>query len=294
MRLLVTGGTGFVGTPLCKLLDAHELLVLSPSAGSHPLPAHARGVSADLANPASWREAVTAFQPEATIHLAWSGLPDYSLATCTSNYEATLALYETLRAIECRRVVVAGSCWEYGSLTGLVSEASQPDNVGQFAAFKTALRIAGERCFADSEFVWARFFFVYGAQQRSQSLIPATYRALLAGESPTIKTPDAINDFIHVDDVARGLEQLATKVGVRGTFNLGSGQPTAVRTVVNLVAHALGKADVYEPTTSPGNGCWADVTRVRQAIGWEPQLTLAQGIARTVQAWQTQSSGGRA
>ncbi len=286
MRLFVTGGTGFIGTPLRRALAGHELLVVDPRRRPRSLRAT---ISAAISSKSSaWKSAVRDFEPAACLHLAWAGLPDYSLPTSLKNFQAGLGLFQFLREIGCPRLVVTGTCFEYGDLSGCLAEDRHPQTQGLFAAFKAAQRLVATSLFAGSAttLIWARPFYVYGPGQRPASLIPSCYRSLQEGRKPEVKTPDLLNDFIHVEDVAAGLAVLATSPAAAGIYNLGSGQPTRIRDVVNLLARCLGRPPVFEPSVAAGAGFWADMTRMVQQTGWRPQLSLEEGIRRTVDVWR--------
>lgn len=288
MRLFITGGTGFVGRWLCRALDGHSLLVLTRQPAEARLPSPCQIVAGDLDGIPAWEDTLRRFRPQVCVHLAWEGLPDYSLAACMRNFQAGLKLFQALHNVRCSRVVVAGTCWEYGSLTGCVNEDQIPDTLGLFAAFKTAQRLAFESLLASTgaELLWARPFFIYGPGQRTTSLIPSVFRALEAGRVPQIQNPDAINDFVFVEDVARGLVTLATGSVSPGTYNLASGQPSRVRDVVNLIARLMNSHEIYPPETQAGSGFWADLTRTKRECGWQPRITLEEGIRRTGDAYK--------
>jgi nucleoside-diphosphate-sugar epimerase len=160
-----------------------------------------------------------------------------------------------------------------------------------FAAFKASQRLVAASLLAGpaTTLVWARPFFVYGPGQRPTSLIPSCHRALSEGRKPEIKSPDVLNDFIHVEDVASGLAALAVCEAPAGSYNLGSGTPTRVRDVVNLLARTMGLPEVFGPATAPGVGFWADLTRIEKHTDWRPRFSLEAGIRQTLDVWRAAS-----
>jgi nucleoside-diphosphate-sugar epimerase len=301
MRLFITGGTGFIGKPLCAALAGHELLVLKRISPSPGTPGEGRGggihvLQGDLSNAAALDRPLRDFTPQACIHMAWAGLPDYSLKMSRQNFQWGLDLLDLLKTIGCPRVTVTGTCFEYGTLTGQLAEDAQPQKQGLFAAFRAAQRLVARSLCADSgtSLIWARPFFVYGPGQRATSLIPSCIAALAAGRKPEIKSPDVVNDFIYVDDVAEGLAALTTGQAPAGTYNLGSGIPMRVRDVVNLVAREMNQPQVYPqgnhaPDARSTSGFWSDQARTRAVTGgWEPRVSLEEGIRRTIAAWKAQ------
>jgi UDP-glucose 4-epimerase len=285
MRIFITGASGFIGRHLLPLLDRHELLCLSHNASIATQSANISTIPGNLDSPPSYAVKLAQFQPDCCIHLAWSGLPDYSFGTCRDNLLAGIDLFETLERIGCRKLFVAGSCWEYGHRNGPVKEEDQNNVPSLFAAFKNALHMIGQSSSiaTATQFIWGRIFFAYGAGQRNSSLIPSCYHTLMQGVAPNINNPLARNDFIHVSDVAAAIHTLIETDTSTGIYNIGSGQPAAVWEVVNRIAQQIGHPPVYSdmPVPSASSGFWADTDKMH-LLGWKPRFSLATGIAKTI------------
>jgi UDP-glucose 4-epimerase len=283
MRVLLTGATGFLGSRVLPLLAGHETLCLSRDPRQVPCGPGIRAIRGDLGDDGTWIDEVAAFEPEWCVHLAWEGLPDYSLRRCRENLAASLRLVDALAHARVRRMVVAGSCWEYGSITGAAREDSMPNGTNVFAAVKRALLTAVEAVARESSFAyrWARIFFVYGAGQRPQSLIPHLAAALRAGRAPDVRDPAAVQDFVHVDDVASALVALAAADVPSGVFNIGTGEPTSVGEVANLAAEHYGRPRFFD-IPNDGRGVWADTHKMRTSIGWRPRFGIREGVAKTL------------
>ena len=265
------------------MLASHEVLCLSHTAPLESNNSAPRTITGDLNNPASYADELTRFKPECCIHLAWEGLPDYSFQNCRRNLFASSSLFEILGRLGCARIFAVGSCWEYGARTGLMKEDEQGFDLNLFAAHKTSLQLIGQSNYAatGSRFTWGRVFFVYGPGQRPSSLIPSCYHSLKHGVTPKITNPLAINDFIHVADVAAAICRLVEANDATGIYNIGSGQTFAVWQVVNFVALEMGLSPVYLDMQPSTEGMWADITRM-SSLGWQPELSLQAGIARTL------------
>jgi nucleoside-diphosphate-sugar epimerase len=281
LRILLTGATGFLGQQLLPLLRGHDVLCLSLEPHRVGAGEGVRAIAADLRQVGQWKAEIQGFRPECCVHLAWQGLPDYSLDWCRINLDASLRLLEVVSACGVSRVVVAGSCWEYGRARGAVTEQAAPLEPGTFASTKLALLsvLGGFARDAGFDYRWARVFFVYGPNQRKTSLIPALRSAYLAGRTPDVREPGAVQDFVHVDDVAAGFLALVESPGPSGAFNLGSGQPTSVADVANLVADYYGRERPFQ-MVPPGSGFWADTTKARSSTAWAPRLGIQEGVTR--------------
>ena len=283
MRVLVTGGTGFLGSRVLPLLAEHDVLCLSRDPGRLPVRPGLRAAAADLGQGGEWTREVAAFRPQWGLHLAWEGLPDYSPERCRQNLHASVRVLDAVARAGVTRVVVAGSCWEYGAVSGPMAEDATPGDVGVFAATKAELLGELTRLASDFGlgFRWARVFFVYGAGQRATSLIPHLQAAYAAGRAPDIREPGSVQDFVHIDDVAEALVTLAAADVPSGIFNVGSGEPTRVGDVANRVADYYGRPRPY-PALPEGRGFWADMTKMHSSTAWRARTGIDAGIKKTL------------
>jgi len=285
MKILLTGGTGFIGKPAAERLLArgHSLLWLSRHPSPGALPERCAWHHSDIVKSESYREAVAAFLPDAALHLAWQGIPDYSLATSLLNLEAAARLVETLLGVGCKHHVVSGSCWEYGKVSGCIREETEPVNAGIFGASKHALHhITAALCHsAAATLAWTRIFFAYGPHQKAASLAPTICRAVIEGKTPVLKTPAAVNDFIYIDDIAEAFVTLIEN-SANGVFNIGSGYGTAVGTFADEALSLAGHPPAFGGiVTADDHGFWADITKLR-SFGWKPKTDLREGLRRTL------------
>lgn len=299
MRICVTGGTGFVGRAVVRTLAGrgHSVLVPGRDPGKAAgLPTGAAFVLADLGEPATLERALGDFGPEALVHLAWEGLPDYGEAICRRNVALGLDVFELARRAGVRHVVACGSCWEYAARRGCLTEDAPLGHESAFPAAKNRLHREGRERLADVPLTWLRLFYAYGEGQRPGSLIPSLLERARAGLTPEVRCPGNRNDFIHVDDAALALALVLETRPAGEVYNLGTGLPTAVAEIVRLVYAELGREDLLAPP-APGAGAtedfWADMGRLRADTGFVPRIDPAAGVASLLGPAASREGGTR-
>lgn len=283
MKIFVTGASGFIGRNLLPVFEEHDLLCLSHSKDIKNTARNVKVINGDLNNSDSYIDELSQFKPDCCIHLAWHGLPDYSVRNSTSNLNAGIQLVESLVKVKCKKIFIAGSCWEYGEAEGLVDENSNPIESGIFASFKSSMRIITESICNESDIklIWGRAFFVYGPDQRENALIPSCFRDFKNGIQPQINNPKARNDFVYVHDVVNSIKVLVESEESNGLYNIGSGESSAVWEVVNMVANEMRVPLPYKDIPSSLNGSFADIDKIKKH-GWIPKVSLVSGISKTV------------
>ncbi len=296
IRLLVTGGTGFVGRHCLPLLARDGVAVHATTRS--PAAAAGCGVTwhaVDLLDPAAAAALVAYVRPTHLLHLAWDVAPG-AWAQAPGHVDWTLAGVRLLQAFVGaggRRAVCAGSCAEYDWRWGVCSEETTPTNPATvYGASKRALGLMAGSCAraGGASLAWGRIFFVYGPHEPEGRLVSTVVRSLLAGDVAACTDGTQQRDFLYVGDVAAALVRLLWS-DADGAFNIGSGEAVAVRDVALRIADKLGgrhllafgarrSAEAEPPLVA------ADTHRLR-ALGWAPTHTLDSGLDATIAWWRT-------
>ena len=289
MRILITGGTGFIGKFLVVALQKtkHQLLVLTSRKAKISLWVEGKNlriVSGNLGQMKKLEPIVCRFRPEVAIHLAWEGIPDYGVEPSKKNLLYSLNLIELLGQVGCKVFIGAGSCWEYGATTGKISETVVPKATDPFTAAKLSIQLFGEQIAAQSnmKFIWMRFFYVYGPGQKPASLVPMLIQSARKGQVPELKNPSDGNDFVYVEDIVAALVWVVQKSAVvpAGIYNVGSGYITGVQQIVELVMKNCGVASKFSKIKP--KGFYADISKLNKATGWQPRTRAEAGIKKTI------------
>ena len=295
MRVFVTGGTGFIGTHVVKKLESEGDTLLLLSRGSKAayslldIPKTVNIISGDLSDINSWKDELKKFQPDATIHMAWEGLPDYGYKTSIRNLKYGLDLVTMLAESGCERFISTGSCWEYGQQHGKLHEEIPAKPFNSFTAAKNALHWMGREIAKENNmlFIWTRLFYVHGPGQREASLIPYIINCVRKGKKLEIKTPHARNDFVFVEDVAEAISMLVKNCKQSAVYNIGSGYSTSVQDIIKIACdnydfqYQSEKVTPHQISESFVD-FWADISRIQTDVGWVPKIDIKEGIQRTI------------
>lgn len=288
MRILLTGGSGFIGSNLVPSLCSHDVLALDLE-NKFKNYENVSFVHADLSKPETWKDEVIYFNPDACLHLAWKGLPDYSLKNSLTNLVISAQLLDICKIAQCKKIFISGTCWEYGNLNGPVSETDMPKETGLFGSVKSSIRIIGDSICKETDInlIWGRIFFVYGPGQRPTSLIPSCFNSIKNKFVPEIKSPYAINDFIHIKDVVNGIKTLIETDNLSGIYNIGSGIPLRVADIVSIISEICEFDGSLLPfdNNQKGNGFWANISSIKKDTLWEPTIPIKDGIKMCVKEW---------
>jgi len=292
-RVLVTGGTGFIGRHVVTHLAArgHDVHVLSSRA------AHADGVHlhrASIFDVGATNAVVSAVRPTHLVHLAWDMTPgSYQQSRENLHWlDASRRLIRRFAAVGGERVVVAGAADEYAQRAGRCIEDVTP--LGPNSLFGAAKRELGDLTGALADetglnVAWGRVFYTYGPWERPERLVPRVIRELLAGEPARVTHGRQQRDLLHVCDVGSAFAHLVD-ADVRGPVNIGSGRAVAVRDILTHLAERVGRPELIElgavrAAAGDQQLVVADTTRL-QATGWRPSVSLADGLDETIAWWR--------
>lgn len=292
MRIFVTGGTGFIGKFVVQKLDngKNEILILSRNPKSSNSSKKVTFLKGNLSDQKRWDKNLKDFKPDAAIHLAWEGIPDFGVKTSRENLKNSLKLMKLLIKIGCKTIIAPGTLWEYGNRIGKLSENMRLDPFNPFTKAKVTLYLKGKELLKKKNvnFIWVRLFYVYGPGQKSSSLIPYLISCAKANKIPEMRNPNAQNDFIYVDDVAEAIKQILYKCRERNLFNIGSGKLTSVQYIIEKIFTHFDIKKNYQKgapkQTDAFSSSFADISKIGREIGWKPKVTIDQGIKKVIES----------
>lgn len=307
MKIVVTGGAGFIGSHLSELLisGGHDVLVFdnfsNPSCAFSP--EKKSMFNGDVTKPADLRKAFAG--AHAVCHLAALISVQESIShpekTAETNVVGTFNVLKAASEAHVGRVVFASSCAVYGDQKNLpVAESAQPGPLSSYAETK----LAGEklcRSFSEScgpSTIALRLFNVYGPGQNQNgeyaAAIPKFASLLSKGKAPTVFGDGRqTRDFVYVTDVARAfaLSVSARLSAKHAGINVGSGVETEVLGLFSLLGKIIaGNGKKVKPEFAKARegeirrSC-GEISRAKKLLGWSPEVSLEEGLKKTMEGF---------
>lgn len=290
MKVLLTGGSGFLGRHVLHCLRRHGVHTVTVGRQRPCGSDDTDWIAADLLATHNLTELAQQVRATHLLHLAWyAEHGQYWNSSLNLRWvDATVRLTEAFCHAGGQHVVVAGTCAEYDWSHGYCREEGTPLNpatlygIAKDAARRLVMAVCEQNQVACA---WGRVFLPFGAGEPAQRLLPSLIAALRGQRSPFATYATAYRDFLHASDVAAGLVALLHPAAC-GEYNISSGQPVQLTNLVHLLAGlvhadprpilALSQVRTNEPSLLVGN------SNRLQTLGWYPTLSLQQALHRAV------------
>ncbi|MGH9551944.1 MAG: NAD-dependent epimerase/dehydratase family protein [Terriglobales bacterium] len=304
-RALVTGGAGFVGANIVRRLladgcETHCILrKATDSWRLKDIDAQIQTHRADLKDDEIVPEIVKRVRPDLIFHLAaygaytWQTQNDLFRAV---NVESTVNLLNACQEVGFEAFINAGTSSEYGGKDHAPDEEEETLPETMYAKTKLkgtqeCTRIAREH---NLPVVTLRLYSCYGAYEEPRRLMPTLIMRGLEHKLPPLVNPDVAHDFVYIDDVCDAF-MLAAKEAKRlpgAVYNVGSGIQTKMQDVVSIARQLMGiEAEPHwgsmENRQFDSHVWVANITRIRADLGWVPRTNLRDGLARTIEWFQS-------
>ena len=306
MKILVTGGSGFIGSHLIpKLMElGHDVYCLERYVtGRYILgdKRHVKTVFGDIRNVFDIRQIIRTIRPEAAVHLASISPVSYSYDhphnVMETNFLGTLNLAEIClrEAPNFRHFLFAGTSEEYGNQENIsIKETADLHPNSPYAVSKVAADkyLQFMRDAYDFPVTILRNFNTYGRKDNSHFVIERAIVQMLREETVRLGDPSPVRDFLYIDDhVNSYLMCLDNKKAIGEIFNFCTGRGISIAQLIELVKEFTNFKSEVIWNSIPKRPLDIDVlvgdySKAKQTLGWEPKFVLEEGLKLTIDFWR--------
>lgn len=300
--VLISGVTGFVGRHLAQVMVASGACVYGLSRGEASDLTGVHSFACDITNRTRLNKVIAEIRPSYIFHLAANKARSAKISDFRQcfdeNLVGTLNLLEACEVSTCTsRIISLGTCEEYGGAIAPYFETTREMPVSAYSCSKVAATQLLQTFHRIHGFpiVVLRPSLAYGPGQGDEMFLPALIRSLLSKQRFAMSYGEQTRDYIYIDDVVAAIMRAAVCPDATGqVINISSGEPTKIVDITKLVVDLIGKdagalLDLGKVEYRKGEAMnyWADRSKAKRLLGWEPNVSLYDGLARTVEYYRS-------
>jgi len=315
--VLVTGGAGFIGSLLCESLlrDGHRVICLDNFDSFYDpdikiknvegirkkFPDQFELVTGDIRNPEHLQGVFKKNRIDLIIHLAARAGVRPSIAQPLLyqdvNIRGTIVLLEVCKEYGIKDFIFASSSSVYGE-SQRVPFSEEDLNLQPISPYGVTKRAGELLCYSyhhlhGMNIACLRIFTAYGPRQRPEMAIHKFTRLVDQGEKiPMYGDGSSQRDYTYIDDLIEGIQAVIQRHRGFEIYNLGESQTTSLKELIGLIEEALGKkakVELLEPQPGDVSITYADITKAKRMLGYQPQVNMKEGIKRFVEWYKKEN-----
>ena len=294
-HLLVIGGTGFIGHHLLRV--AHQKNWQNTSVSLQP-PSNLRLVEGvrylhfdltELENAKKYLNENFDYVVNLGGYINHQNFREGGRTRIETHFNSLQNLVEVLPRQRLKRFVQIGSSDEYGNAPAPQYEDQREQAISPYSLAKTACTHFLQMLHRTEKFpaVTLRLFLTYGPGQDTKRFLPQIIQGCLNNEIFPTSGGEQLRDFCYIDDTVSAIIKTLTKTGIEGdVLNVASGEAVPIRTIIEKVCMITrsGRPKFGEIAYRPGENMalYADISKVREILDWEPTISLDVGLKKTI------------
>ncbi len=309
--MLVTGGAGFIGSHLCEsLLRAEHHMICFDNFDNFydpnikiknvegirkKFPDRFELITGDIRNPEHLQEVFKKNRIDLIIHLAARAGVRPSIAQPLLyqdvNIRGTIILLEVCKEYGVKDFIFASSSSVYGE-SQRVPFSEEDLNLQPISPYGVTKRAGELLCYSyhhlhGMNIACLRIFTAYGPRQRPEMAIHKFTRLVDRGEIiPMYGDGSSQRDYTYIDDLIEGIQAVIQRHRGFEIYNLGESQTTSLKELIGLIEEALGKkakVEMLEPQPGDVSITYADITKAKRMLGYQPKVNMEEGIKRFIE-----------
>ena len=302
-RLLIIGGTGFIGRNLViKSIElGYSVTVLSLSNPTRESKLNeVFYIQCDIKNYYDLQQKLTENSFDYVINLGGyvdhSSFLDGGIDVMESHFLGVLNILKIIDWKILKRFVQIGSSDEYGNSVAPQNEKMPGSAISPYSFGKLAVTQLLEMLYRTENFpmVVIRLFLVYGPGQNSERFFPQIINGCLSGDNFPVSMGEQLRDFCYIDDITRGiLLTLEKNEAIGEVINLGSGNPLSIKQAIKIIQKTVGKGNPdfgkYSYRVDENMELYADITKANKILNWQPNVDINHGLNKTISYFKDQS-----
>lgn len=237
MRIAVTGGNGFIGKYLLKLLIKDKKnKIINLYRSKQFKNARIKNIKFDISKKIKKNLYQEIGSPEYLIHLAWDNLNDYDSKSHFKTYTQNLKFFRKLHNCSLKKIFVMGTCFEYGKRNGELKENLRSNPGNNYSKSKDKLKKKLFKIFKYKEpiVIWGRLFYVYGEGQNTRTLYGQFSKSIKDKKKIfNMSKGDQTRDYLNINDVIKIVVKILKKSHKSEVINICSGRPVSLKKLVN-------------------------------------------------------------
>jgi len=291
MKILVTGGNGFLGSWICRVLSQeHEVIALLRSKSDAFRLTEIKNLLVKRCESSDWAREIRESKPDVLIMADWWGVGNESRndPRQSENISRMCELSNAALTAAIPVVIGLGSQAELGSISHQILESASDNPSTEYGIAKVQARKQMESIFHQSttRFIWMRIFSTYGPLDTGNWLIPKIVDSLAKNRQMELTKGEQEWSYLHAYDLASAFLAVIKNEQTNGIVNVGNPQTIKLKSAIGLIAAKLGGLDLLNFGAIPYRS--DQVMRLEPKcetlteIGWSPQVTFEEGSSQTV------------
>ena len=295
-KLLVIGGTGFIGQHVVKKALELNFKITVISKNKPKTKNKFVGVSyisVDISNKKKLINALENYTFNYIINLGGyinhSNYSNQGSQIFNTHYEGIKNLFNSIDKSNLKRFLQVGSSDEYGNNLAPQNERQREAPISIYSCAKVLATYFLQTLYKTENFpvVILRPFLVYGPNQNKDRFIPQIIKGCISDSKFPVSKGGQIRDFCYIDDFVNAVfKALITKNILGEVINISSGIPVSIKDVVNIISNIIksGKPQFGKIDYRKGENMilYADIDKAKKLLNWKPNITLEQGLYKTI------------